>query len=122
MSGSPSKVPSEGHQDPQGFAIPPRLHVFFLFMTQFIVLIAVLGGVVPTLHDRGIATPILAVGTIAFVIVVHLTLGLLAKLVPVRCRQCRSPSSFLGFGWWPFIYRYTCPRCGSQLRIEVGAR
>jgi len=106
----------------KGFAIPPRMHVIVLFMIQFITLISVFGGVVPTLHQQGYSTPLLVVGSLVFVVAFHFIVGLLGKLVPVRCRQCGAQSRFQGYGWWPFIYRYLCAQCGAGLRIEVGRR
>jgi len=107
---------------PRGFAIPPRMHVIVLFMIQFITLIAVFGGVVPTYHQEGISTVILVVASLTFVVAFHFVLGLLGKLVPVRCKQCGAPSRFQGYGWWPFIYKYQCSGCGAGMRIEVGRR
>ena len=34
-------------------AIRPRLHVFVVFMIQFILIMALLGGVAPMLHREG---------------------------------------------------------------------
>lgn len=53
-----------------GFAVPARLHVFLLFMTEFVLLLVVLGGVIPTLHRRGISPMVLIAGTVAFIVAV----------------------------------------------------
>jgi hypothetical protein len=54
--------------------------------------------------------------------VLQVMLGFCLKAVPVRCQQCRGKSRFLGFGWWPFIYRFACSSCGSLRRIEISGR
>ncbi|HEU5219789.1 MAG TPA: hypothetical protein VFU23_14110 [Gemmatimonadales bacterium] len=101
------------------FAIPAGLHVGVLFMVQFIFSIALFGGVIPSLHRRGYHTVLLVIGGIVCMLVLHIVLGALARLVPARCRGCRSRASFQGFGWWPFIYRYQCSSCGQETRLEV---
>lgn len=113
--GPPGATPTR-----RGFAIPPRLHVFLAFMTQFVVLIALLGGVVPTLHTRGVHAVVLAVGAAAALVAIQLLIGGIGRLIPVRCSACKSRSYFLGFGWWPFKYRYGCRQCGQEMRFEVG--
>ena len=100
--------------------IGPRFHVLVLFMIQLVFILTVFGGLVPHFHSRGVATPLLVVASIAGVILFHYLLGLLGKLVPARCKACRSACRFLGYGWWPFIYRYRCGGCGSEARLEVG--
>jgi hypothetical protein len=104
----------------RGFAIPARLHVFLGFMTQFMVILGVLGGVVPTLHKQGVNSVLLGVGAAAALIIIQLIIGGIGRLIPVRCKACRSRSHFLGFGWWPFKYRYGCRQCGLEMRFEVG--
>ena len=99
--------------------MPPKAHVILFFMIQFIIVIMGFGILVPALHRRGVPTILLIVGSLAALFLMHLVLGALAKLIPVRCRSCRSASRFQGFGWWPFIYRYKCSKCGEQLRLEV---
>ncbi len=101
------------------FGLSARLHVFLLFMTQFVVLPAVFAGFVPTLHAQGTSLLLLVPGAIAVVILFHVGLGAFGRLLPVRCRPCGSVSRFRGFGWWPFIYRYPCPSCGQETRLEV---
>jgi hypothetical protein len=103
----------------KGFAIPGRLHVFTLFMTQFMVMILGLGGVVPHWHRQGVHAVILVLGSIVGLIALHLVLGLIGRVVPTRCKGCRGQSHFGGFGWWPFIYRYRCQACGLERRMEV---
>ena len=103
----------------RGWAIPPRLHVFLLFMTQFTFLIVLLGIAVPWVHDRGIPWLVLVPATAAGIVLVHLLIGAAGKLLRVRCGGCGSASRYQGFGWWPFIYRYVCPRCGNQVKYEV---
>lgn len=115
----PQQPPGGVRPRPSGFAIPARLHVFLLFMTQFIVLILALGGLVPTLHSQGMSLVLLVPGAFAGVIGVHLVLGALARLIPVRCRPCGSAIRFAGFGWWPFVYRYPCGACGHTTRLEI---
>lgn len=102
--------------------MPARLFVIVLFMIQFMLILAAFGGFIPTLHAQGVSTILLVLGGLGFLVVMQLVLGFLAKLVPVRCGQCRGVSRFLGFGWWPFIYRFECGECGSVARIEVGRR
>jgi hypothetical protein len=103
-----------------GFAVPARLHVFLLFMTEFVLLLVVLGGVVPTLHRRGISPIVLIAGSTAFIVAMFWGLGVLGRLLRVRCRSCGSRARFRGSAWWPFIYRYDCPDCGRGMRLEVG--
>jgi hypothetical protein len=114
----PPAEPTRG-RSATGFAVPGRFHVILLFMTQFILLLAVFGIVVPTLHGKGVSTVLLIAGSVAFVVALQLVLGALGRLLPVRCRNCRAPARFRGFGWWPFIYRYDCRDCGQQMRFEV---
>lgn len=102
--------------------IGPRPHLYVLFMIQFMVLILGLGGLVPELHQRGVSSALLAAGTAAGLPVFHYLLGLAGRLVPVRCQGCRSASRFLGFGWWPFTYRYACARCGRVARYDMVGR
>lgn len=113
---SPSS-PSPRHAP--GFAVPARLHVFLLFMTEFVLLLAVLGGVVPTLHRRGISSIVLIAGSVTFIVAMFWGLGALGRLLRVRCRSCGSRARFRGSAWWPFIYRYDCPDCGGVMRLEV---
>ena len=102
-----------------GFAVPARLHVFLLFMTEFVLLLGVLGGVVPTLHRRGIGSIVLIAGSVTFMVAMFWGLGALGRLLRVRCRSCGSRARFRGSAWWPFIYRYDCPDCGRAMRLEV---
>jgi hypothetical protein len=102
-----------------GFAVPARLHVFLVFMTQFIVMLAAFGGVAPTLHESGVNTALLILGSAVFLVLFHLVFGALARLLPVRCRHCGARARFAGFGWWPFIYRYDCRDCSQGMRFEV---
>lgn len=111
---SPGPVPGA-----RGFAIPARLHVFVLFMIQFVALIAGLGGVVPALYHSGVNPVLLGLGTVAALLVLHFVLGRLSRLIPVRCRPCGAAARFAGFGWWPFIYRYPCGTCGLTTRLEI---
>jgi hypothetical protein len=101
-------------------AVPPRLHVFLTFMLQFILLLALLGGVVPSLREKGISWAVLIPATALGLVVLHFLIAQAGKLLPVRCRECRSSSRYRGFGWWPFKYRYVCPKCGTEMRYEVG--
>lgn len=122
MSEAPVPSPPPGPPTARrraGFAVPGRLHVGVLFMIQFMLLISVFGGVVPTLHGRGVSTLLLIAGSIVFVVVMELTLSVLGRLVPVRCRACGAKAKFRGLGWWPFIYRYDCHDCGQAMRFEV---
>jgi hypothetical protein len=75
---------------------------------------------VPELRKRGVGVPLLVIGAIIVVVLLHLLLGALGKLVPVRCRECGEASRYHGFGWWPFKYRYTCTRCRHTMGFEVG--
>ena len=100
-------------------AVPPRLHVFVTFMLQFMLLISILGGVVPTLHTRGVPWLVLIPAAAASLVVLHFLIAQAGRLIPVRCRECRSSSRYHGFGWWPFTYRYVCPRCGTRMRFDV---
>ncbi len=123
MSASPSPTRSPAaapaRHPARGFAVPGKLHVILLFMTQFMLMMGVFGIVVPTLHGQGWSTVVLVAGSVTFVIAVHLVLGLLGRLLPVRCRHCRGRARFRGFWWWPFIYRYDCRDCGQGMRFEV---
>ena len=106
----------------RGFAVPARFFVIVLFMIQFMLILAAFGGFIPTLHAQGVSTVLLVLGGLGFLVVMQLVLGFLAKLAPVRCAQCPGVSRFLGFGWWPFIYRFQCGECGTAAWLEVGWR
>lgn len=115
--------PAPAHPSPSvGFALPGRLLVVVMFMIQFMALLGGLGIYVPLLHEQGVSTGVLVLGSLAGFAALQLVLGFLVKLVPVRCPPCGARSWFAGFGWWPFIYRFDCPSCGSQRRLEVGRR
>lgn len=88
-------------------------------MIQFISVILVLEGAVPALRARGISTAVLVLATVAGLVILHFAIAALGKLIPVRCGQCRSPSRFRGFGWWPYTYRYMCSRCGDQMGYAI---
>ena len=89
-------------------------------MTQFMVLLLGLGILLPYFHERGVSTIVLALGALAAFAFLQVILGLVLRLIPVRCLNCRGRSRFAGFGWWPFIYRFSCGACGLQRRFEVG--
>jgi hypothetical protein len=74
----------------------------------------------PLLRQRGTPVPLLVILGLVFLVVVHVVVGALAKLFPVRCAACRGRGRFQGFGWWPFIYRYRCRQCDHPMRFEVG--
>lgn len=118
---SPSPAPA-GPSTPAGFALPGRLLVGVAFMTQFMAFILGLGILVPYLHQNGVNTVILALGAIASYAALQTLLSLIMKVIPIRCHPCGGRSYFVGFGWWPFIYRFNCPSCGTQRRFEVGGR
>jgi hypothetical protein len=101
------------------WAMPPRLHVGVTFMLQFIAFMVLLGGIAPWLHSSGVHWAIVGPGAALAIVIVHLLIGAMGKLFRVRCTQCRSPSRYQGFGWWPFTYRYVCPQCGNQMKYEV---
>lgn len=86
---------------------------------EFINVILGLGVAVPALRARGANTAVLALATVAGLVTLHFAIAALGKLIPVRCGQCRSPSRFRGFGWWPFTYRYMCGRCGHQMGYDI---
>jgi len=88
-------------------------------MTQFIVMMLGLGVAVPTLHERGVNSIVLSIGAAVGLVGVHLLIGAIGRLLPVRCRHCGGHSTFRGFGWWPFIYRYACQQCEQEMRFEV---
>ncbi len=106
---------------PPRFAFWPRWHVGLMFMVQFIVLMFALGGVVPTLHAKGVSTPLLVVGTAGFLVAAHYLIAVIGGLIPVRCRHCRFRTRYFGFGWWPFTYRYQCSHCGHPMKLEMTA-
>lgn len=99
--------------------MPPRLHVFLIFMTQFIVVMALLGGVVPLLHARGLSWAVLVPAAAAALVVLHYLIAVAGRLIPVWCRECKGRSRYRGFGWWPFTYCYDCTSCGTTTRYEV---
>jgi predicted RNA-binding Zn-ribbon protein involved in translation (DUF1610 family) len=76
---------------------------------------------VPWLHTRGLHWAVLAPATLAGLVALHFMLAVVGRRLPVRCQQCRSPSQYQGFGWWPFTYRYGCPRCGTHMRYDIVA-
>lgn len=100
--------------------MPPKLHVGITFMLQFMSLLLGFGIGFGLLKQRGMGMPLLILASVVFVVVVHLIIGTIAKVFPVRCTACRSRGRFLGFGWWPFIYRYECGKCAQPMRYEVG--
>ena len=100
--------------------MPPKLHVGITFMIQFIILILGFGIGWSYLKERGVPVPLLILIGLVFIVLVHIVVGALAKVFPVRCNQCRGKGRFLGFGWWPFIYRYRCRQCDAGMRFEVG--
>lgn len=104
---------------PSRWALGPKFHVGVTFMIQFVVLLALLGGVLPTLHSQGYSWALLVPAALAVLVVVHYAISFIARRIPVRCRQCRSRSYFRGFGWWPFIYKFNCADCGTEMRYEV---
>jgi hypothetical protein len=95
------------------------LLVGIVFMTQFIFFLLGLGGLVPYLHQKGVNAVVLGLGALASFAVLQAVLGFAMRRTPVRCPACGGRSYFIGFRWWPFIYRFNC-RCGIQRRIEVG--
>jgi hypothetical protein len=88
-------------------------------MSQIIGLLALLGILVPTLRERGVSWVILAPGALLAVVLLHGGIGMVGKLIPVRCRGCGGRGRFHGFGLWPFIYKYACERCGWFVRFEL---
>ena len=99
--------------------IGPKFHVAVLFILQLVFFLLVFGGVVPHFHRQGVSLILLVLGSVGGVLLFHYLLGLLGRLVPARCRACRSGCRFQGFGWWPFTYRYRCSGCGNEARLEV---
>lgn len=89
-------------------------------MTQFLVLILGLGGLLPHLHRQGVNAVILGLGALISFAALQGLLGIAMRRIPVRCRGCGGRSYFTGFGWWPFIYRFGCGACGLQRRMEIG--
>lgn len=106
----------------RGFALAGRLLVVVVFMTQFLILILGLGGLLPYLHQQGVNGALLALGTLVAFFALHALLGFALRRIPVRCRACGGRSYFTGFGWWPFIYRFCCGACGMERRMEIGGR
>lgn len=105
-----------------GFAVPGRLIAGVVFMIQFMT--AIMGGgiLIPYYQEQGVHWAVLAVGALAAFALLQVVLGFCLTLVPVRCLACRGSSRFLGFGWWPFIYRFGCSGCGLVRRIEIQGR
>ena len=91
-------------------------------MIQFVTLILGLGGLLPYLHQNGANTVLLGLGAVASFAALQAVLSFVMRRIPVRCPPCGGRSYFAGFGWWPFIYRFTCSACGIQRRIEVAGR
>ena len=104
------------------FAISARLHVFLMFMLQFMGLILILGIAFPASHERGLPTVVLVIAAAGVMVAFHYLLSVVGALIPVRCRGCRSRTRYFGFGWWPFKYRYACAQCGHQMIFEVTGR
>ena len=115
---SPADGEPKAPRPVHGFAVPPFLHVFVLFMTQFSVTLFL---VIPVqwLHERGMNSALLAVGAIATLVGIYFLIAFIGKLIPARCKYCRSPSHYRGLGWWPFTYRYDCKHCGKEMGFEV---
>ncbi|HWA15778.1 MAG TPA: hypothetical protein VG817_05055, partial [Gemmatimonadales bacterium] len=76
----------------------------------------------PYLHESGVPTLALIVGAVVAFALFQVILGLLLRLVPVRCGLCRHRAGFTRFGWWPFIYRFACRSCGAVVQHEVRGR
>lgn len=102
-------------------AIRPRLHVFLIFMIQFVLIMALVGGVVPTLHQGGWSWAILVPAAIVSLVILHYLISVVGRVVPVKCPQCSGRSRYRGFGWWPFAYRYVCASCGTTAKYDVVA-
>ena len=102
-------------------AILPRLHVFLIFMIQFILIMALLGGVAPTLHKGGWSWAVLVPAAMVSLVVLHYLISVAGRIIPVKCPQCSAPSRYRGFGWWPFTYRYVCSGCGTTAKYDVVA-
>lgn len=121
VSSSASPAPAKPSRA-KGFALAGKFLVIVVFMTQFMLLILGLGGVLPTLYRQGVNRVILGLGALAAFAVLQALLGFVMRRLPVRCPACGGRSYFVGFGWWPFIYRFNCGGCGMQRRFEVGGR
>jgi len=121
IQGTDSAEPSPATQGRGGrpWAVAPRLHVFLIFMTQFILIIMGFGAVVPLLHKRGVPVVGLVLASAAGLVALHFVIAVLGARIPVRCKECGSRSRYRGFGWWPFTYRYRCGQCGHEMRYEV---
>lgn len=104
------------------FAMPGTLVVIVVFMIQFMAILFGAGIWLTSLHERGVSYWVLGTVGLAAFVVLNVMLGLVLKAVPVRCVTCRGRSRFLGFRWWPFIYRFGCASCGTVRRFEVGGR
>ena len=104
------------------FAISARLHVFLMFMLQFMGLILILGIAFPELHESGFPTVVLLIAAAGVMVAFHYLLSIVGALIPVRCRGCLSRTRYFGFGWWPFKYRYACAQCGHQTIFEITGR
>lgn len=123
MAASSSSSPAPVEPSPsRGFALAGRFLVVVVFMTQFMILILGLGGLLPYLHQKGVNVVILGIGTITSFAALQAMLGFVMRRLPVRCLACGGRSYFAGFGWWPFIYRFNCGACGLQRRMEIGGR
>jgi hypothetical protein len=120
MSEQSYMSPAGGEARP--FAVPPRLHVVLTFMTQFITCLLLLGIAPSELQSRGVSKALSWVFAALALVAILWIIGLVGRLVPVRCAKCRGAARYRGLGWWPFIYWYDCRSCNSSLRIEVGRR
>ena len=122
MSGKGEADAGAGRSRHAAFAVPGTPVVIVAFMIQFMACLFGGGIWLPSLHERGMGYPVLAIMGLAAFVLLNVVLGALLKLIPVRCTACRAPSRFLGFRWWPFIYRFGCAACGTVRRFEVGGR
>lgn len=115
---SPAGTAPNAPQRDHGFAVSPPLHVLLVCMTQVCV---ILFSIIPVqaLYERGVNWVLLAAGTAATLVGIHFLIGIIARLLPARCKHCRQPSQYRGTGWWPFTYRYACNHCGQEMRFEV---
>ena len=92
----PTMQPSRGGAAPPAFAVPGMLVVFFTFMTQFMVLLLLGGGLVPYYYGQGVHWAALVVGGVT--ILVFVLIGQWADRKLGTGGVVTIAAAFLGFG------------------------
>ena len=91
-------------------------------MAQFMTILLLLGIVPGELQSRNAGKALSWSIAVLALIAILWTIGLVGRMLPVRCARCKGTARYRGIGLWPFIYWYDCRVCGLALRLEVGRK